>query len=244
MPERSASRPEPLDGPDGSDDLRVVVSVDHAPTRLGIRMALDGHGFAVVGEPRTASETVLTTRALEPDVVLIDTGVPGDILGAIRAIVEESEHTSVVLLADSPTGPDLIAAVRAGARGCLTKTMDPARLPSALRGAVLEEAVVPRFLVRHLLREVRDGTTGASHPSLARRGVRLTPREAEVLELLTRDLDTRDIAAALGVSTVTVRRHASEVVHKLGACDRSGAIGILRQARLEDARSTLPGVQD
>jgi two-component system, NarL family, nitrate/nitrite response regulator NarL len=217
------------------NDLSVVVAADHGATLLGIRSALDGHGFEIIGEPVTASETVTAARTLEPHIVLLDSDLSGDVLGAVSAIADGLECTSVVLLASSASGADLIAAIRAGARGYLMKTMDPERLACALRSAVLDEAAVPRSLVRHLVQEVRNGTNGASHPSLVRRGVRLTAREAEVLELLGRDLSTRDIADTLGISAVTVRRHASQVVHKLDAGDRSDAVGILRRARFEDA---------
>jgi DNA-binding NarL/FixJ family response regulator len=136
-----------------------------------------------------------------------------------------------VILSGSASDDDLFACVRAGARGYLSPGMDPARLPSALRGVLDGEAALPRALVGRVLDELRARDLGRHANELARLGVQLTQRESDVLDLLERGLGTSEMAERLGISAVTVRRHVSEVLRKLGTPDRESAVRLLRRAR-------------
>ena len=124
----------------------------------------------------------------------------------------------------------LFAALMAGARGYLLKDMDPARLPQALRGVLSGEVAMPRRFVGRLLERVARAGAGRARGSAGRLGVDLTRRERDVLERLDRGLGTRDIGEDLAISSVTVRRHVSEIVRKLGATDREAALRVLRAA--------------
>ena len=106
--------------------------------------------------------------------------------------------------------------------------MDPARLPMALRGVLDGEAALPRALMGRVLEELRAVENGRHASELSRLGVDLTPREQEVLEALDRGLRTAAIAQSLGISAVTVRRHISELLRKLGAPDREAALDLIR----------------
>jgi DNA-binding NarL/FixJ family response regulator len=119
--------------------------------------------------------------------------------------------------------------VRAGARGYLLKDMDPERLPMALRGVLNGEAALPRTLMGRVLEELRAMEQGRHASELSRLGVELTHRERQVLGMLDRGLDTAGIAAALSISAVTVRRHASEILRKLDVPDREAALRVLRK---------------
>ena len=109
--------------------------------------------------------------------------------------------------------------------------MDPGRLPFALRGVLGGEAAIPRALVARVLEELRALEQGRYASELTRLGVELTPREREVLELLERGLQTSQITEGLMISSVTVRRHVSEILRKLEMPDRQAAVELLRSVR-------------
>lgn len=211
----------------GEQPVRVVVADRDASTRTGIRMALVQGGFEVCAEATTARSAREAVERERPDVCLIDADIEGGGLDAATAIKSEAPGTVVVMLGSSADDDRVLAAVRAGARGYLPKDMNPARLGPALRGAVDGEAALPRALMGRVLDELhRRGRYGAE---LARLRVTLTRREQEILELLDQNLDTADIARLLGISAVTVRRHVSELLRKLGVRDREAALRLLRE---------------
>ena len=150
----------------------------------------------------------------------------GDPVAAISRITEKLPGTAVIVLAVSRSRENLVNAVRAGATGYLLQEMNPERIPAAVRGVLGGEAAVPRTLVARLLKEVQ--TLGQSRPLVGEHGaVELTPREWEVLNLLAARLSTAEIAERLTLSQVTVRRHVSAILSKLGVPDRDAAIELL-----------------
>ena len=208
-------------------DITVVVVDDHAPTRLGVRMALQGHGFDVVGEAATADTAVEQVRDLAPRVCLLDVNMPGNGIAAAETIAGTSPGTTIVMLTVSSDDADLFAAVRAGASGYLLKDIDPDRLPHALRGVLDGEAALPRGLVTRLMaefrrRDARRVGNGAS---------RLSSREWEILDLLSQGRSTAEIAETLFVSAVTVRSHVRGIVRKLHVADREAAVRVFRDRR-------------
>jgi DNA-binding NarL/FixJ family response regulator len=206
--------------------IRVVVADDHAPTRLGVRMALEDGGFEVVHEAATGPAAVAAVLEHSPDVALLDVHMPGDGIAAARAISSRLPQVAVVMLTVSRDDGDLFQALRAGARGYLLKDIDPERLPHALRGVLAGEAALPRGLVTKLVEEFRHRERSAgrrSGPAAA-----LTAREWEVVDLLGRGLDTAEIAARLFVTPVTVRTHVSAVLRKLKVDSREQAVRLLR----------------
>jgi DNA-binding NarL/FixJ family response regulator len=157
--------------------------------------------------------------------------IPGGGVAAARAISTRAPGTDVVMLTAADNEEDVLAAIRAGASGCLPRTMSPKRLAAALRGVLAGEAAIPRRFGRRLLDEIR--THDGHDPALSVRGRRvlLTPREAQVVEFVRGDLSTREIAMRLGISQVTVRRHVSTALRKLDAPDRKSALGLLERTR-------------
>jgi two-component system, NarL family, nitrate/nitrite response regulator NarL len=208
----------------------VLIADAQDTTRAGVRMALQGHGFTVCAEVTSAEGAVEAALRKRPDVCLIEVQLPGGGVVAAEEIAVQLPATAVVMLSGSADEDDLFAALRAGAAGYLLKDMDPARLPLALRGVLHGEAAVPRALVSRVLEKFRAHDRGRYASELTRRGVQLTRREHEVLELLDRDLQTSEIAGRLGISAVTVRRHVSEILRKLGAPDREAALRLLRSS--------------
>jgi DNA-binding NarL/FixJ family response regulator len=211
-----------------SEPIRVLIADHDGASRAGVRLSLGAHDFEVCGEVDSADAAVEAARREEPDVCLIEADLPGDGVLAAGRMVAEVPRTAVVMLSAAVDDARLFAAVRAGARGYLLKDMDPARLPMALRGVLGGEAALPRVLMSRVLEELRAQEHGRHASELSRLGVQLTRREREVLEHLDRGLETAEVAEALGISSVTVRRHVSEILRKLGARDRNAALQLLR----------------
>jgi DNA-binding NarL/FixJ family response regulator len=201
----------------------VVIADDHQITRLGVRMALLGDGFDVVGEAEDGPGALRTVLAKEPDVCLLDIRMPGCGLEAAQAISEQVPATAVVMLTVSDSTEDILAALRAGAVGYLPKDTRPDRLAAALCGVLKGEAALPRTLVGRVLSEFRG--LGAPTIDPVRVGsVELTPRESEILRLLRAGKSTIEIGEMLSLSPITVRRHISSGVAKLGVADRDAAL--------------------
>jgi two-component system nitrate/nitrite response regulator NarL len=203
-----------------SAPLRALIADDHAPTRAGVGEALENDEFDVVAEVADAHAAVEAAARERPDVCLLDIHMPGGGIAAAAEITDLVPGSRVVMLTASRDDADLFAALKAGASGYLLKDMDAERLPAALRGVLAGEAALPRALVARVLEEFRGAERRPILRLLRRRGVELTDREWEVLELLRDEFSTAEIAARLNVSQVTVRRHVSGILGKLRVPDR------------------------
>jgi DNA-binding NarL/FixJ family response regulator len=210
--------------------LRVLIADDHAAARAGVResIAHDG-GFEVCAEASNAQDAIDLAMSERPDLCLLDVHMPGEGIRAAAAISDALPDCAVVMLTVSRNDSDLFHSLRVGAAGYLLKDTDPGRLPNALRGVIAGEAAVPRALVARLIHEFRErGTRRLS--TVGDRGVELTSREWQVLDLMSDGLTTAQIGEQLFVSPVTVRRHISSIVDKLGAPDRAAAIELFRES--------------
>ena len=211
--------------------LRVLIADGHTPMRVGVRAVLETDGCEVVAEADEADAAVAHAVEERPDVCLIDVQVPGGGIAAAREIMRRVPDTHVVMLSELIDDSDVFDALRAGASGYLLKDMDPQRLPAAIRGVVDGEAALPRRLTAALIQEYRGRSDRRRMPRLS--GEALSGRERDVLELLAERATSGEIAARLRISQVTVRRHVSQVVRKLGAPDREAAIRLVEGARAE-----------
>jgi DNA-binding NarL/FixJ family response regulator len=191
-------------------------------------MSLEHGGFRVVGEAEDAAGAVEACVRERPDVALLDVYMPGNGIRAAAEITEVAPSTAVVMLTISQDDQDLFDALRAGAAGFLSKDTDPTRLAPALRGVLAGEAALPRKLTMKLIDAFRERARRRSAPILEERGIVLTDREWEVLEGLAEGEATGRIADRLGISPVTVRRHLSSVMAKLGVEDREAALKLLQ----------------
>jgi DNA-binding NarL/FixJ family response regulator len=208
-------------------ELTVVLADDHVPTRVGVRAAIERDGFQVVAEVGDGDAAVAAAVEHSPDVCLLDIHMPGNGIRAAAEISERVPSTVVVMLTVSRNDADLFESLRAGAAGYLLKDTDPDRLPHALRGVVEGEAAVPRSLVARVIEEFRERESRSRLPVLRRRGVELTDREWDVLNMMRDDHTTAGIAERLSISPVTVRRHVSSVLAKLDVPDRDAAVRLL-----------------
>jgi DNA-binding NarL/FixJ family response regulator len=220
------------DGEDEVDEeLTVLLADDQVGTRVGIKFAIEPHGFRVVAEASSMAEAVAAAVRTDPDVCLVATGLPGNGIEAARLIKETVPRTKIVMLTASGRNDELLGALRAGADGYLLMTTSPARLPHAIRGVANGEAALPRAFTAHLIEEFRaHGHRRRLALSVDDQAVELTAREFEVLERLRKRERTAEIAQHLGISEVTVRRHSSSILQKLGAPNRQAVIDMLDRA--------------
>lgn len=195
------------------DAIRLLIA-DHAATRIGIRMAVDP-AVEICAEAGEATEAIRAAMRQQPEVCLVGRDLPGDGLVAVRGICRAAPDAAVVVIAEGEDVDDLLDAVRAGAIGYVADGVDGERIRRIVRAAAGREAVVPPGMILELLMELRG--TGAGTGGL-------TGREAQVLGMLRRGHSTASIAERLQIAPVTVRRHISELVHKLGVRDRSELI--------------------
>ena len=209
----------------------VVVADDHVPTRYGVRLSLEEGGFRVCADVGTAAAAVAAVLEHGPDAALLDINMPGGGIAAAERIAAEAPRTAIVMLTASREDADLFAALQAGATGYLLKDTDPQRLPLALAGVLEGEAALPRMLVSRLIREYQTRSRRRRIPILGARGAQLSDREWEVLELLDEGLTTKEIAERLGVSPITIRRHVSTMLDKLGVASREEALRLLAEGR-------------
>lgn len=223
MKRRTAAPPEHSARGQG---LRFLVADDDASFREAVRAALEVRGFVVVAEAADAPAAIEAAIRERPDICLVDLAMPGEGLTAVAEIAKRVRHTLVIVLTGSDRSSDVRSAIALGASGYLLKGMSGYELATVLeeafRGrAAFSPALVPR-LIEALNRGVRRRLvlpTGA---------VSFTAREWDVAELLREGWPSKKIAAQLGVSPITARKHVASVVRKLAAHDRGTATQMLR----------------
>jgi DNA-binding NarL/FixJ family response regulator len=204
----------------------VVLADDHPAIRLGVRMALLAGGMRVLAEAPDCEGAVKAVLRERPDVCLLDVCMPGGGIQAAATLTALAPKTALVMLTVSDSTEHLLGALRAGALGYLPKDISPDRLPAALHGVLAGETALPRALVGPVLGKLRE-LPGSAGGALRAGSLGLTNREDEIMRLLRSGLRTADIGRTLSLSPVTVRRHISAAVAKLGVADRGEAVRVL-----------------
>ena len=196
---------------------RVVLVDDHEIFRAGLRAGLDD-SVEVVGEAGTVEEAIPLIRRLDPDVVLLDVHLPdGGGQAVIGAVHAERPAVRFLALSVSDAPEDVLAVIRAGARGYVTKTIRPAELIGAVHRIAEGDAVFSPWLAGFVL----DAFTGADAPAVDPELDQLTPREGDVLLLIARGYTYKEVAAKLHLSVKTVETHVSNVLRKLQLSNRA-----------------------
>jgi DNA-binding NarL/FixJ family response regulator len=196
--------------------VSVVLVDDHRLVRTGVRSEL-GPAVEVVGEAEDVASAVATISRLRPDVVLLDVHLPGGggvaVLGALHDALTE---TRFLALSVSDAAEDVIAVVRAGARGYVTKTIDGPTLTDAVVRVAAGDAVFGPRLAGFVLDAFAAPPVPGGDPELDL----LTPRERDVLRLIARGYTYREAAADLVLSARTIETHVSSVLRKLQLSNR------------------------
>jgi DNA-binding NarL/FixJ family response regulator len=201
--------------------IRVLIADDQRVVREGLSMVLAlMKGVEVVGTATDGAEAVELVRAVRPDVVLMDLRMPRcDGVEATRRLRTEAPEVKVVVLTTYSDDRSVLDALRAGARGYLTKDAGGEQIHEALRQVLDDHAVIDPAVQRHLVDAI--ASQPASPPEFPDG---LTRREAEVLSLMAGGLSNAEIAADLTVSEATVKSHVNHVFAKIGARDRAQAV--------------------
>jgi DNA-binding NarL/FixJ family response regulator len=191
--------------------IRIVLVDDHELFRAGVRGELAGL-VDIVGEAGSVAEATPLIRELDPDVVLLDVHLPdGGGEAVIAGVSPERPAVKFLALSVSDAAEDVIAVIRAGARGYVTKTISRDELADAIRRVADGDAVFSPRLAGFVLDAFRTGEPLGSDEELDN----LTPREREVLQLIARGYLYKEIAARLHLSVKTVEAHVSSVLRKL-----------------------------
>jgi DNA-binding NarL/FixJ family response regulator len=209
------------------DAIRVLLVDDQSMLRLGFRMVLGAEeGIEVVGEAGDGAAGLAMTKALQPDVVLMDVRMPGvDGIEATRRILAEAPGARVIILTTFDLDEYAFAALRAGASGFLLKDARPAELVAAIRSvAAGDAAVAPRVTRRMLELFAERLPDAAAAPAADERLAALTPREHEIFAALGEGLSNAEIAGRFVLSEATVKTHVARVLGKLGLRDRVQAV--------------------
>jgi DNA-binding NarL/FixJ family response regulator len=208
-----------------SDRPRVVIVDDHHLFRSGVRAEL-GAELEVVGDAGTVEDAVALIREQRPDVVLLDVHMPdGGGVEVIARLSEECSEVRFLALSVSDAAEDVIAVIRAGARGYVTKTISATELAEAVRRVAGGDAVFsPRlagFVLDAFAHDAGASSSDASRLAAAERELdQLTPREREVLRHIARGYMYKEVAQSLGISVKTVEAHVSAVLRKLQLSSR------------------------
>jgi DNA-binding NarL/FixJ family response regulator len=197
-----------------TERVSVLLVDDHALVRAGLAALLEASGSVwVVGQCADGGGAADAVSRLEPDVVLMDLSMPGmDGIAATRAVLAARAGTPVVILTSFAEQPRVRGAIEAGASGFLLKDSEPEALVAGVLAAARGEAPLDPRVTKALL-------PAAGHSE----SERLSPREREVLVLVSQGMANKQVARALGIAERTVKVHLNSVFRQIGVSDRTSA---------------------
>ena len=214
-----------------SGPARVLIAAADPLVRRALQSVLAAPEFELVSETANANEALAVAREHSPHVALVDVILEdGDGLETAGRIVREAPNTRVIVLSASDDDEKALRALRNGARGYLRKDIELDALPRAVNGVIRGEAAISRRLSMNVIEELRK--TPSPGPGMRPTVSELTPREWQVLDLLTTGASTADIAVDLVLSPETVLTHVKNILKKLGVHSRRDAIRQAERLRL------------
>jgi len=217
----------------GPQPLRIVIADDQTVVREGLQMVLDViPELEVVAAVADGEQALAAVAEHQPDAILLDLHMPVlDGVGATERLTREHPDVAIVVLTTYADDETIIAALRAGARGYLTKNADRREISQALHGAAAGQTVLPPEVTAMLLAGVASAQP-AKPPAPVELPDDLTAREAEVLKLLAAGLSNGEIANELFISEHTVKTHINHVFAKTSSRDRAQAIRYAHEHQL------------
>ena len=201
-------------------NIRVLIVDDHSVVRMGLAALLKYQkGITVVGEAQDGAEAAEKAAALKPDVVVMDLMMPGtDGIEGTRRVRTAAPEAKVLILTTFGTSNEVAHALEAGAIGAIMKGADNDELVAAIRSAAVGDGTISAEIKQSL-------AVKASIP-------KLTGRQLEILDWVTRGFSNPDIAKHLGISSDAVKQHLNVVFQKLGASSRAEAVAIALREQL------------
>jgi two-component system nitrate/nitrite response regulator NarL len=201
-----------------SDRIQVVIVDDHPLFRDGLMQTLKAEpDIEVVGQAASAAEAVSVVGDLVPDVVLLDITIPGSGLRAAGQIAAASPISKIIMLTASEAEEDVLAALKAGARGYILKGVSGPDLVAIVRGVQAGEAYVTPTLAASLLSEIN---ARPEHRPATRPLDDLTERERQILEKVAGGLSNKEIAQQLFLSEKTIKHYMTNILQKLHVRNR------------------------
>jgi DNA-binding NarL/FixJ family response regulator len=217
------------------EPIRVLIADDHALFRRGLEMVLDEEqDIELVGQASDGTEAVARARESLPDVVLMDIRMPKTSgIEAARAMKEAAPSAKIVMLTISDEEEDLFEAIRAGASGYLLKDIPLDEVADAVRAVHGGQSLINPSMAGKLLTEFATlaGRDEEERPQQVP-APKLTEREMEVLKLVARGMNNRDIAKELFISENTVKNHVRNILEKLQIHSRMEAVMIAVREKL------------
>ena len=209
-----------------SDSIQIVIIDDHPLFRDGVALTLQTQpDFDIVAQGTTAAEAVELSCRLLPDLLLLDINIPGGGLNVIQEIAGACPITKIVMLTASEAEDDVLAALKAGARGYIVKGVSARELTSILRGVNAGEAYVTPTLAASLLSDMTGSTGGGPSTDPLDE---LTNREQQILEAVAGGLSNKEIGQKLALSEKTVKHYMTNVLQKLHVRNRVEAALLAR----------------
>lgn len=202
------------------EKIRVVIADNHPAFREGLcRLLADEKELEVIGQAADGEEVVTLSQKLKPDVAIVDVAMPKlSGIEATKLIKESSPKTAVLIVSAFNYQTYILASLRAGAAGYLTKDTPIKELVTAVRLANAGDGIIDRSaannIIRHMIAD-KDGKKGS---------LELFPREIEVLKLTAKGLRNKEIARELSISERTVQAHLSNIFNKLEVDSRTEAV--------------------
>ena len=219
------------------DAVSVLIVDDHALFRRGLQMVLEGEAdIDVVGEASDGQEAVERAERTSPDVVLMDVRMPKRSgIEATRAIKDMLPSTKILMLTISDEEADLYEAIKAGASGYLLKEISIDEVANAVRAVQQGQSLISPSMASKLLTEFAAMVKRRDERSQVP-GPRLTERELEVLKLVAKGMNNRDIGAELFISENTVKNHVRNILEKLHLHSRMEAVVYAVREKLLDIK--------
>jgi NarL family two-component system response regulator LiaR len=213
--------------------IRLLIVDDHTIVRKGIKVLIATEkDMQVVGEAENGAEAVEKAASLKPDVILMDLVMPVmDGIEATSRITAKQPGAKILVLTSFAADDKVFPAMKAGALGYLLKDSSPGQLLEAIRQVSLGEPSLEPAIARKVLQELSNPAQGTPTAEP------LTPRELDVLRLISQGLSNKEIAAKIFVAEWTVRTHVSNVLSKLHLASRT-------QAALYALRSGIASLDD
>ena len=202
--------------------MRILIVDDHALVRDGVASLVSAWGHDVVGLAGSEEEAVSLAAETEPDLVLMDVRMPaGSGLSATARIKTARPETAIVILTVSEDEDDLFEAMKAGAQGYLLKNLEAAELRSMLEAVSRGEPAITAATAMRMIDEFVRRREAVDRIERSDRPDQLTDRELDVLNLVTRGLRNKEVAAELGISENTVKFHLRHILDKVHAASRT-----------------------